>query len=327
MTSKHVLILAALALGLVSATSTLAADPKTDPKAEVKSGAAASAPAQPSLSVTLTSPVSSALPQRLSANGSVMAWQEVIVGAETQGLRIVEVHAQVGDRVKRGQLLARLSSDTLAADVAATRANLAEAEAAMQEAQANAERARQLQSSGAISAQQIQQYTTLEATARARAAALRARLRADEVRLGQTRIAASDDGVISARTATVGAVVQPGQELFRLIRQRPSRVARRSGRHASWSRLAAGARHGSRRPVRAAVEGACAWWRRRWMRPRATASSTSTCSRRRPPRAGMLRAASSSSASSPRLTLPQSAVLLRDGFSYVFRSEPTRRSR
>ncbi len=249
--------MAALALGLVVASSIHAADPKTDTKTDTKSAqAAASAPAQASLSVTLTSPVSGSLPQRLSANGSIAAWQEVIVGAETQGLRIVEVNAQVGERVKRGQLLARLSSDTLAADVAASRANIAEAEAAMQEAQANADRARQLQSSGAISAQQIQQYTTLEATARARASALRARLRADEVRLGQTRIVASDEGVISARTAVVGAVAQPGQELFRLIRG--ARLEWRAEVPASeLSRLSTGTKV---RVTPAGAEG-CGWQR------------------------------------------------------------------
>ena len=49
---------------------------------------------------------------------------------------------------------------------------------------------------------------------------MRAKLHADELQLAQTRVLAPDDGVISARSATVGAVVQPGQELFRLIRQR-----------------------------------------------------------------------------------------------------------
>ncbi len=311
MKPKHSLLIAALAMGLVVASSIHAADVKSDPKA-------ASAPAQASLSVTLTSPVSGSLPQRLSANGSVAAWQEVIVGAETQGLRIVEVNAQVGERVKRGQLLARLSSDTLAADVAATRANIAEAEAAMQEAQANADRARQLQSSGAISAQQIQQYTTLEATARARALALRARLRADEVRLGQTRIVASDEGVISARTAVVGAVAQPGQELFRLIRG--ARLEWRAEVPASeLSRLSIGTKvrvtpagadgvDGSVRMVAPTVDAAT----RNGivyvdLQPSATA------------RAGMFARGDFDLGQQQGLTLPQTAVLLRDGFTYVFR--------
>src|SRR5690606_10015578 len=120
--------------------------------------------------------------------------------------------------VKRGQLLARLSDETIQADRAQIRAALAEAEAMLADANANAARARKLEKSGAISAQQIEQYLTAAQTARARVQAQRARLQAEEVRLGNTRIVAPDDGVISSRTATMGSVVQPGTELFRLIR-------------------------------------------------------------------------------------------------------------
>lgn len=70
-----------------------------------------------------------------------------------------------------------------------------------------------------MSAQQIAQYLTGELTAKARVDVLKARLKADDLRLAQTQILAPDDGTITARLATLGAVVQPGQELFRLIRR------------------------------------------------------------------------------------------------------------
>ncbi len=279
---------------------------------------AASAPAaKPSLSVTVTTPQSGALPLRLSVVGNIAAWQEVIVGAEAQGLRIIEVNVQIGDRVKKGQTLARLSTDTLAADVAATRANVAEAEAATVEAQANAERARQLQSSGAISAQQIQQYTTLEATARARTSALRARLRADEVRLAQARIVAVDDGVVSARTATVGAIAQPGQELFRLIRG--GRLEWRAevpatelaklvpGTKARIEPVGASPIAGTVRMVAPTVDAA-------------TRNGIVYVDLEASPgvRAGMFARGDFDLGNPPGLTLPQTAVLLRDGFAFVF---------
>ena len=77
------------------------------------------------------------------------------------------------------------------------------------------------------------------------------------------------------------------------------------------------ARHAGGRRRRSRARSA--WSRRRSIRRRATASSTSTC--RPPARAAPAcsRAASSSSARLAALTLPQSAVLLRDGFSYVLR--------
>src|SRR2546427_588223 len=72
---------------------------------------------------------------------------------------------------------------------------------------------------GALSAQQINQYLTAERTAQARLDAMRAAAKMQQLRLQQTKVLASDDGVISSRSATVGAVLPAGQELFRLIRQ------------------------------------------------------------------------------------------------------------
>ena len=180
----------------------------------------ASAPgARPALTVSLVTPQSGEWPQRLSANGNVAAWQEAIIGAEGGvGLRLTEVLVNVGDTVRKGQPLARLNSETIAADMAQTQASVAEARAAAEEAQANGSRARELGPTGVISAQLIQQWLTAEKTAFARVEALKARLAADQLRLSQTRVLSPDNGVVSARIATVGAVVQPGQELFRLIR-------------------------------------------------------------------------------------------------------------
>ena len=178
----------------------------------------ASAAGKPALTVTTTVAQLESWPVALAANGTISPWQEALVGAEAAGLRVTSVKVNVGDRVQRGQVLALLDASPVEADLAATRAALAEAKAAAAEAQANAVRARELQGSGAASAQQIQQYLTAEQTAQARVEAQRARLKSDKLRLSQTRLLAPDDGVISARSATVGAVTQPGQEMFRLIR-------------------------------------------------------------------------------------------------------------
>ena len=175
--------------------------------------------AHPALTVTLSSPQTTAWDSRLSANGTIAAWQESIIGTELNGVRLVELLAQVGDKVKRGQLLARFSEGLLATEVAQQNAILAEAEATLADAQSNARRAIQLKESGAISVQQINQYATARNTASARVTAARASLQASNFRLQQARIVAPDDGVISSRSATVGAVAQSGQELFKLIRQ------------------------------------------------------------------------------------------------------------
>ena len=174
---------------------------------------------KPSLTVTVAQPERSSLPIRLQANGNITAWQEASVGAELNGLRLASVNVNVGDVVRKGQVLAEFARETTQADSLQSRASLMQAEASFENAKADADRARSIQDSGALSASQVAQYLTQEKVARAQLEAAKAVLSATEIRLGNTRVLAPDDGVISARGATVGAVVSAGQELFRLVRQ------------------------------------------------------------------------------------------------------------
>lgn len=274
--------------------------------------------ARPALTVTVARPRRESWPIELVANGSVAAWQEIVVGSEVNGLRLAEVRVNVGDHVRRGQLLARLSDETVRAERAQTQAALAEAEATLAEANANAERARSLEKSGAISAQQIAQYVTAAQTARARAQAQRARLQAEEVRLANTRIVAPDDGVISSRTATMGSVVQPGAELFRLIRD--ARLEWRAELHAAdLARVRAGQRARVHGGEDMEIEG----------RVRVVAPTVDPRTRMGvvyvdlpapgPLRAGVFARGTIELGVAPALTVEQSAVALREGFAYVFR--------
>lgn len=187
-------------------------------KAGAQAGSKTAAP-KPSLSVTVAQPESSELTMTLAANGSVAAWQEASVGSESNGLRLSEVRVNVGDVVKKGQVLATFSPETVNADVAQSRAALAEARATAADAAGNAARARTLEQTGALSQQQINQYRTTAETAKAKVEAAEAALAAQQVRKSNTQVLAPDDGVISARTATVGGVVSAGAELFKMIRQ------------------------------------------------------------------------------------------------------------
>lgn len=174
---------------------------------------------KPALTVTAAKPEATELTVTLAANGNVAAWQEAVVGSESNGLKLAEVRVNVGDVVKKGQVLAVFSPETVQADIAQSRASLAEARATAADAAGNAARARTLQATGALSQQQINQYQTTEQTAKARVEAAEAVLAAQQVRGRNTQVLAPDDGVISARAATVGSVVSSGTELFRLIRQ------------------------------------------------------------------------------------------------------------
>lgn len=171
------------------------------------------------LTVTTVKPQAADWPLLLAANGNIAAWQEAIIGSEMGGMRLAEVSVNVGDVVQRGQVLARFTSESIAADVAQQEAAVEEARAGLAEAEANANRARTLSSSGMLSKQQTTQYITAEASTKARLQYALARLQVDRIRLRKANLIAPDDGVISSRSAAVGMVAPQGQELFKLIRK------------------------------------------------------------------------------------------------------------
>ena len=279
--------------------------------------APAAGPARPALTVSTARPQRAAMPLHLAANGNVMAWQEASIGAESNGLRLTEVRANVGDVVRAGQVLATFAAETVQADLAQARASLLEAQAHAAEATANAERARTLQATGALSQQQIQQFTTAEQTAKARVEAAQALLRAQELRLQHTQVLAPDSGVISARTATVGAVVGAGTELFRMVRK--GRLEWRAEVLASELRPL---RPGAKARVTAAsgvtVEGTV-----RMVAPTVDPQTRNALVYVDLPahpdlRAGMFARGEFQLGSSDALTVPQEALVVRDGFAYVF---------
>lgn len=277
---------------------------------------------RPALTVTTVLPQRVSLPVTLAANGNIMAWQEASVGTEAAGLRLTEVHVNVGDRVRKGQVLATFAAETPRAEVAQSRASLAEAEAGAAEAAANAERARSLQSTGALSASQINQYLTAEKTARARVDAARALLQAQQVRLGQTHVYAPDDGIISARNATVGSVAGGGTELFRLIRQgrlewRAEVTSTELGRITTGTTALVTAASGARLAGRVRTIGPT-------VDPQTRSALVYVDVKPLPgmagnARAGMFARGEFDLGATPAVTVPQSAVVIRDGFSYLYR--------
>lgn len=213
---KRLVLAAVLALVLIAALVWWLRQPAGE--AADASAAAASEP-KPVMTVTVAEPQRETLTIALQANGNVSAWQEASVGAEVNGLRLAAVNVNVGDAVKKGQVLATFTTDTARADSLQSQASVVQAEAGYLNAKADADRARSIQDSGALSASQIAQYFTQEKVAKAQWEASKALLSVTEIRFGNTTVKAPDDGLISARGATVGAVVSAGQELFRLIRQ------------------------------------------------------------------------------------------------------------
>lgn len=273
------------------------------------------APSPPVLSVALTKVEEVMLPHRVPATGNVVAWQEAIVSAESDGLKLVEVNVNVGDTVTRGQVLARFNADIAEAELAEAVASVAQAEAAMMEAELNFSRTKTLAITNAISAQQLDQNKIAAMTARARLEAARAIEKKNRLLLTQANVVAPNDGVMTARSATVGTVVPSAQELFRLIED---------GR-LEWRAVVAAADMEKLLPGQNVVINAQQQIIKGTLRTLAPTIDTSTHNGlvyvdlpiNNTLRAGTFARGYIEVSSGLTLTLPQRAVILRDGFHYV----------
>lgn len=211
------------------------------------------APARASAPASLALPgVSTATAQRrtmvdrLVVSGNLVPRDEVLVAPEVDGLRVVSLHADEGDHVKAGQVLAQLSRDTLEAQLAQNTAAIAraqaaiaqasdqipQAEAALTEAKAALARTVALRESGNATQELLDQRTAAARTAEARVSATRnglvmaqadkaaaeAQRRELELRMQHTEIKSPVDGIVSRRSVKLGAMSAPGAEpMFRIV--------------------------------------------------------------------------------------------------------------
>ena len=259
---------------------------------------------KPALSISITKPIRQTLSIKTTANGTVGIWQESVIGTETMGLRLIDIRVDVGDRVRAGDVLAVFASDTIRAELAQARAGLAEAEVTLDESR---------QSRNRIDEQRAQ----------ARVEMARAQVKLQELRLAQCTLTAPDEGVISARMASVGSVPGVGSELFRLIRQ--GRIEWRAEFTVDeLSRIQPGMRAQLEAPNGSIVEGQV-----RLLSPVMDAQTRNALVYIDLPgigtkgsaglKPGMFVRGSLEIGQSTVLTVPKTAVTFRDGFSYVYR--------
>jgi RND family efflux transporter MFP subunit len=231
-------LLSALLLGLASACLPVAAAFAGDAKLAQK----AKPPA-----VTVTEAKKISFVDNVLVTGSLAPREEVLVGPEIDGYRLTELLAEEGDYVKKGQVLAKLSREILEAQLAQNSASLsktqasidqvrnqiAESEATLRQAEDAFNRVKPLRESGVASQASFDEREAAFRTARARLAAqkeglkfaeaeqilMQAQRRELEIKLGRTDIRAPADGIVSRRTARMGAVSSSSAEpLFRIIK-------------------------------------------------------------------------------------------------------------
>lgn len=292
-----------LMIGIVSVSLLAATGYAVMGRAEEKPAAAQEASAA-ALTVTTALAELRRHPQIIEASGPIVAWQEAVIGAEVGGQRLTSVLVDVGDAVTKGQLLAEYNDATLRAEAAELKAAFAQADAARKRAVA-------LKSTGAMSDQEID-------NAIAQAAMAKARLDAKSLELRYTKVIAPDDGVISARSATLGAVGAVGQELFRLIRQ--NRIEWRGElTSAQLNQVAIGQAVVLTLPDSSPAEAAIRQIAPSLNDQTRLATIYADINEGSAARAGMYAKGRIARDTVDALSVPAKAVVIRDGYSYVFK--------
>ena len=159
------------------------------------------------------------LPRTVTASGSVSAWEEVPVAAETGGLQAVGVYVDEGAYVRQGQILVKLNDSLLRAQLRQQDASVAAAQANAAREEADLGRARELKERGFLSQASLDMAVAEQRAAEAQLASARASRAETATRLDQTNLRAPVAGRIISRSVTRGQIVQPGTELFRMVRE------------------------------------------------------------------------------------------------------------
>jgi RND family efflux transporter MFP subunit len=277
----------------------------------------AAAAAAASLAVTLAPVQLRRIERGVVASGPVSAWEEMQLGVEVSGLRVTALHVDVGQRVARGQVLLELDHRTLDSELRQADASHAEAAAGVALAAVNLKRGDALVSSQLISASAHDELRATLVQAQAREATTRAQRDGVQLRRDFATLRAPDAGVISRRMVQPGQVVTAGTELIGLIRQgrlewRPELA------EADLARVSIGDAVSLRDPTGVAVSG-----RVRAVSPGVdTDKRTGTAYADLPDPAGLKAGAYVEGRvltdASPGLVVPSAAVVMRDGYPYVF---------
>lgn len=137
-----------------------------------------------------------------TANGNFIPVQQLNFSAENSG-RVITVLADEGSRVRKGQTLAIIKADQLNVD-------LDNAQAGYKLAQADKERYENAFKTGGVTQQQLDQARLSLTNAEAKLAQAR-------IKVGDTYVRSSINGIVNKRFIEPGAVVSPGTQLFELV--------------------------------------------------------------------------------------------------------------
>ena len=199
-----------LALTLMLAATTVACSKDEKPADDTPTGA---------MAVTVVPATSQQIQRNVLVSGPVAAWEEMQLGVEVSGLRVTALNVDVGQQVRKGELLLQLDHRSLDSELAQANASLREAEAGAALARSQLARGELLVKDKYISATQLDELRAGRVQGDARVGTARAMRDTAALRRSFADLRAPDEGVISKRLVQPGQVVASGSELLRLIRQ------------------------------------------------------------------------------------------------------------
>ena len=162
----------------------------------------------------------------LAASGDLLPREEAAVLPEVGGYRVARVRVDVGDMVKKGEVLVDLDPALIQAQLAQAEANAAQAQANAQQAVDQANRVKDLDHAGVLSDEAIDQRRFQAKAAQAQAAAQGAALKDLRTRLAKLEVTAPVSGVVLERTVRPGDLsALSGNPWFRLARDNEIELA------------------------------------------------------------------------------------------------------
>jgi RND family efflux transporter MFP subunit len=292
-------------------------DSQASEKSSTGEAADAAAPAA-SMAVSLDKAVMRNFARSVVASGPVSPWEEMQLGVELSGIRVTSLNVDVGQTVKRGQVLLQLDERTLQSDLRQADAGLNEAKAGVQLATINLNRGQKLSASQLISASALDELRAALVQAQARLATAQAARDSAQLRRDFTVLRAPDSGIISKRLVQPGQVVMAGSELLRLIRN--GRLEWRAElNETDLSRVQVGQKIRLQTSAGSAVEGVV-----RAVSPGLDATTRTGTLYADLPNPGDLKAGTFLQgqifvSASQALMVPSAALVQSDGHSYVFK--------
>ncbi|MPZ20717.1 MAG: efflux RND transporter periplasmic adaptor subunit [Luteitalea sp.] len=149
-------------------------------------------------------------------SGALTARRDSTVRAEVAGA-LQQVLAEVGQAVRKGEVLGRIEDRTLTDAAASARSAVASEAQALATARRERERASALVKGGAIAQRDAEAAEDAVTSAEARVADAKSRLVSAEKALSDATVVSPLAGIVSARPANAGDIVAVGDELFRII--------------------------------------------------------------------------------------------------------------